>query len=266
MYKWGWVACLLIVFIICSSGCTFPGGGKGNASTSTRTIPATFDTPALPDQYVAPPVSTTRPGTVTSTPTVGVLPLIDAAARTTINGTGLAGNSSDSMSTNSTVVIPTAQFSSTVALGLAPLTVQFTDTSLNLPTSWSWDFGDNNFSSLQNPSHTYYSGGQYSIGFTAANDAGSNTLNATNYVSVYQQGFSAYPLSISPLSSVTFTDTGTGYPLPSAWYWDFGDGITSTQRNTTHQYVTAGTYDVHYRISGSAGIAWINQSALITVV
>ena len=264
MYKWGWAACLLIVLIICSSGCMLTGGGKSNAST--RTIPATIDTPALPDQYVAQTVGTTRPGTMTPTPTMGELPLIDAAARTTINGTGLAGDSSNSTSSNSSVVIPVAQFRSNIALGLAPLAVQFTDTSQNLPTSWSWDFGDNTSSSLQNPSHTYYSGGQYSIRFTAANTAGSNTLNATNYVSVYQQGFSAYPLTISPLSTVTFTDTGTGYPLPSAWYWDFGDGITSTQRNTTHQYVAAGTYDVHYRISGSAGTAWINQSALITVV
>jgi PKD repeat protein len=265
MYKWGWPVCLLIVLIVMTSGCTFLGGGKSNSSTNNPSVPTMTDTPALPDQYVAQPVVTATPGNVTPRPSLGDLPAIEAAARTTINGTGLAGNESNSTNSNTGVVIPVAQFSSNIAMGFAPLTVQFTDTSLNLPTGWYWDFGDGNTSALQNPAHTYYSGGQYSIGFVASNAAGSNTMNSTNYVSVYAPGFSAYPLSISPMDTVTFTDTGGGYPLPSSWYWDFGDGITSKVRNTTHQYVSSGTYDVHYRVSGTAGTAWINQSALITV-
>jgi PKD repeat protein len=266
MYKPGWVAFLLIVLVLSSSGCTFPGGGKGNASTDIRTIPASFDTPALPDQYVAQPVGTAIGGTLAPTPTLGDLPVIYAAARTTINGTGLSDNSSNSTTSNDSVIIPVAQFKSNISIGFAPLTVQFTDTSLDMPTSWSWDFGDGFTSSLQNPAHTYAIGGQYSIGFSAANDAGSDAMNATNYVSVYQPGFSAYPLSIPRLATVSFSDTGSGYPLPSSWFWDFGDGITSTQRNATHQYVNPGTYDVHYRVSGNAGTAWVNQSGLISVV
>jgi PKD repeat protein len=37
-----------------------------------------------------------------------------------------------------------------------PLTVQFTDTSQGSPDSWHWDFGDDEFSREQNPSHTFY--------------------------------------------------------------------------------------------------------------
>ncbi len=45
-------------------------------------------------------------------------------------------------------------FSFTPNSGCLPLTVTFTDLSLN-PISWLWDFGDGNTSTLQNPVHTY---------------------------------------------------------------------------------------------------------------
>jgi hypothetical protein len=50
--------------------------------------------------------------------------------------------------------IPAANFTANPTAGLAPLTVQFTDTSTNLPDSWSWNFGDDDFSawSLMNAS------------------------------------------------------------------------------------------------------------------
>jgi len=102
----------------------------------------------------------------------------------------------------------------------------------------------------------------------ATNDAGTNSLNATNYVSVYAPGFSVRPTSGSAPLTVTFTDAGIGYPQPSAWYWKFGDngpGNTSSLRNTTHQYLSPGTYDVSFRISGSAGTAWVNRSAAVIV-
>ena len=208
------------------------------------------------------------PGNVTPQQSPGDLPVIDAAARTTITGTGLTGSSSDSSSSNTSVVTPVARFTSTAVTGFAPLTVQFTDSSLNMPTSWTWDFGDGNSSSLQNPDYIYYSGGQYTVLLTAANDAGSNTYNATNYISVYSPGFSANPATGSAPLTVAFTDTGTGYPHPSSWYWDFGDigaGNTSSLQNTTHQYVSPGMYDVKFRISGTAGTAWVNRSAAVTV-
>jgi PKD repeat protein len=40
-------------------------------------------------------------------------------------------------------------------MGSASLTVTFTDTSSNIPTSWLWIFGDGTTSTSQNPSHNY---------------------------------------------------------------------------------------------------------------
>jgi gliding motility-associated-like protein len=49
-------------------------------------------------------------------------------------------------------------------IGCAPFTTQLTNTSLSqLNTNFSWDFGDNTFSSIENPIHTYTTPGTYTI-------------------------------------------------------------------------------------------------------
>ena len=45
----------------------------------------------------------------------------------------------------------------------------------------------------------------------------------------------------APLA-VDFTDQSTG--SPTGWSWDFGDGGTSTDQNSSYTYTTAGTYTV----------------------
>lgn len=50
-------------------------------------------------------------------------------------------------------------------------TFDFTDNTTGTPTSWAWDFGDGNTSTMQNPSHTYAS----------TDSAYTVTLTVTNY-------------------------------------------------------------------------------------
>jgi PKD repeat protein len=67
---------------------------------------------------------------------------------------------------------------------MAPLAVQFTDSSTGSPTSWSWDFGDGGTSNAQNPSHTYASAGVYDVTLTATNASGSDAEVKTDYITV----------------------------------------------------------------------------------
>ncbi|WP_400190360.1 GEVED domain-containing protein [Hymenobacter sp. B81] len=62
--------------------------------------------------------------------------------------------------------------------------VQFTDQSLNAPTSWEWDFGDGATSTQQNPVHTYTASGVYNVSLTARNAFGPNTVVKTAHVAV----------------------------------------------------------------------------------
>jgi len=78
----------------------------------------------------------------------------------------------------------TANFSASPTSDMAPLTVRFTDTSLGSPTSWSWDFGDGNSSTLKDPVNTYYSVGTYTVSLTATNAYGSDIKTQWNYINV----------------------------------------------------------------------------------
>jgi PKD repeat protein len=54
--------------------------------------------------------------------------------------------------------------------------------------------------------------------------------------------FSAAPTSGNAPLEVQFTDETT--PTPSSWFWEFGDGGTSTDQDPLYTYETPGTYDV----------------------
>ncbi len=79
---------------------------------------------------------------------------------------------------------PTAQFSASPTSGVAPLAVQFTDSSTGSPTSWSWNFGDGGTSNAQSPSHTYSVPGVYTVSLTATNASGSDAEVKNNYITV----------------------------------------------------------------------------------
>ncbi len=59
-----------------------------------------------------------------------------------------------------------ASFEATPASGPAPLTVSFTDTSVGDIIVWNWDFGDGDTSIDQNPMHSYWENGTYTVTLT----------------------------------------------------------------------------------------------------
>jgi len=77
-----------------------------------------------------------------------------------------------------------AKFSANITVGTVPLSVIFTDQSINNPTSWQWDFGDGGKSTQQNPIHIYNNEGNYTVQLIASNDFGSDTEIKNNYITV----------------------------------------------------------------------------------
>jgi M6 family metalloprotease-like protein len=150
---------------------------------------------------------------------------------------------------------PTADFTGAPTSGYAPLNVYFTDTSLDLPTSWSWSFGDGGTSTAQHPSHTYASAGSYTVSLTATNGAGSDTETKSNYITSSVRpptaDFTGTPTSGYVPLDVQFTDTSSY--SPTSWSWTFGDGGTSTAQHPTHQYASVGTYDVSLTATNGGG-------------
>ncbi|MGD0650215.1 MAG: fibronectin type III domain-containing protein [Verrucomicrobiia bacterium] len=69
--------------------------------------------------------------------------------------------------------------------GLVPLTVSFTDNSTGSSiTNRLWNFGDGGVSSGTNPSHTYTNVGTFSVGLIISNVYGTETLVASNLITV----------------------------------------------------------------------------------
>jgi len=150
-----------------------------------------------------------------------------------------------------------ADFTAAPTTGVAPLTVQFTDTSTGGPTMWSWNFGDGGTDMVANPSHTYTNPGTYSVTLTASSQTGgSSTKVREGYITVSPSGgvvadFTAAPTTgVAPLT-VQFTDTSTGGP--TMWSWNFGDGGTDMVANPSHTYTNPGTYTITLTASSQTG-------------
>jgi len=135
------------------------------------------------------------------------------------------------------------------------LTVNFTDLSSNA-TLWSWNFGDGNSSSVQNPSHTYSSYGSYTVTLTVSNSTGcSGTVAKTSYIQIVQPSvqitnlplFGCAPFSLAPIIKDSLAGGVTGY------LWDYGDGTTSTAASPPPHVYAAGTYVLTLTLTGVGG-------------
>ncbi|MDI6905608.1 MAG: PKD domain-containing protein [Candidatus Bathyarchaeia archaeon] len=75
-------------------------------------------------------------------------------------------------------------------------------------------------------------------------------LNLTIPTLAPTANFTATPTSgVEPLT-VQFTDTSTNFKNITGWFWNFGDGTNSTERNPTHTYRQDGNYTVSLTVVG----------------
>jgi len=132
-------------------------------------------------------------------------------------------------------------------------------------TSWFWDFGDGNTSTLQNPIHVYATSGTYNVCLTivGVNAFGEKCTDKLCLLVKVKACGQSYPCQLFPKfdfkvdsCKVSFFDlsaSGPGTTITS-WFWDFGDGNTSTLQNPTHVYAVSGTYNVCLTIVGNNGV------------
>jgi gliding motility-associated-like protein len=137
-----------------------------------------------------------------------------------------------------------AEVSNSAYFGCPPLTIDFSNTGYGGVT-FSWVFGDGQTSSDPAPSHTYQSPGTYS-GMLVIYDPSSCNETDTAFFTVTvfpyppNAAFTANPTVIQDyVSDVTFTNQSTGALY---YYWDFGDGDTSSEVNPIHTYLLSGDY------------------------
>lgn len=108
-------------------------------------------------------------------------------------------------------------------------------------TFYSWDFGDGRSyedvnGTLSDTTLTYTEAGVYTV-ILYAYDNNLTVSADTAYVSLPYLSFNN---SVN-WDEVSFTNNETG---ATSWFWDFGDGSTSSEENPVHTYSLEGDYTV----------------------
>jgi PKD repeat protein len=141
---------------------------------------------------------------------------------------------------------PKAAFSHTIAGGLAVFSNETTGTIGSTPYVWFWDFGDGYTSFMQNPTHTYINGGAHLVKLKLTDpiylcsDSVIQSVNVSGVPCSANSNFSVVPTSTAQVWNVV-----PSYPWNvAAASWSWGDGSVSNTLYTSHQYSTAGMYNI----------------------
>ncbi len=143
--------------------------------------------------------------------------------------------------------------------GCVPLLVNLTDNS-DSTSAWNWTVtnGTNTFTSTeQNPVVEITSAGTYSVTLVATGNSGAeyivNQMNAVVALDIPQiTMFTFTPDN----GAVTFSANATN---ATSYFWDFGDGNTSTLENPTNTYADGELYFVSLTITNSCGEQTVTQ-------
>ena len=219
-----------------------PNSGLNN--TSTNQNPShTFTAPGTYNVTLTVTASTGCTHTVTNTVTVNPLPVVNFTFDDVCEGT----------------------------------TMDFTNTSGANATTWSWNFGDNTTSNLQNPNHQFTQPGAYNITLTVTDPTTgcSNTVVKTGFV--HPNPEVDFDWENSCFNTITTFDDLTTLTDPygttlSYWEWDLGNGTTSNLQNPVVNY-PVGSYPVTLTVATSKGctdsrtrIVGIEEIAPITAI
>jgi PKD repeat protein len=112
---------------------------------------------------------------------------------------------------------PIADFTSNQTVICINETIQFNDTSINIPDAWHWILTGGWDSHDQNPTHTFDALGQYTVNLTASNAYGNDTESKIDYINVLDCSIIACNITLTPtLITTSFIK----------WEWDSGNNIT----------------------------------------
>lgn len=121
--------------------------------------------------------------------------------------------------------------------------------------SYYWTFGDGGTSTRDTPSHTYKTPGAYNVFLRVSN--GGNCDDSIRVKSAVVMDSSL---------TVSFTDTNNTSCKPplkvqfkgmshgaNTWFWEFGDGASSTLQNPSHTFLDSGNFNTTLVVRNASG-------------
>jgi glucose/arabinose dehydrogenase/PKD repeat protein len=170
--------------------------------------------------------------------------------------------------------IGTADFTSDVRSGPAPLDVQFTDTS-NVPGAfaWLWHFGDGGTSTSQNPAHTYLADGIYAVRLEVTGTNGIAIEQKNAYVLVGDVAAGLQADYYDNMGFTGFVDTridptidfnwGSGAPFPPMGPDQFSvrwTGRVLADFSETYTFFTTSDDGIRLWVDGQLVVdSWVDQ-------
>jgi len=140
---------------------------------------------------------------------------------------------------------PVVNFSATPNPVCAFQPVQFTDLT-NEADEWLWNFGDGATSTNQNPLHEYSDTGHLAVILYATNSGCRDSL-LFEFIQVKPPiARFGYQTNCIDRLLFNFRDSSIG---ATSWFWDFGDGTTSTAQNPSHTFPSYNTYNVSLTVT-----------------
>ncbi len=128
------------------------------------------------------------------------------------------------------------------------------------PTAYLWTFGGGNESDLSSPVYQFSTPGQYQVCLTIFDDCGSNQLCKTITVSC-----------LTPQAEFNYTTDNYLLTLTEMvvandldFFWDFGDGTTSSVPDAEHTYAATGMYQVCLTVTNACGFTERCETVSIT--
>ena len=121
--------------------------------------------------------------------------------------------------------------------------------------SWYWNFGDATSANTQSANHTYSTTGQYLVKFAAR--ATNNCISDTAFktISVEDKPVGVFSIQNGCVGNpvILQNNSSIGYGNINSYYWDFGNGNTSTSRLPVYSYPNFGDYSVKLTMASVNG-------------
>ena len=131
-------------------------------------------------------------------------------------------------------------------------TGSFTNNSLGTDLTYKWDFGDNTYSAVVEPTHVYNLPGAYMVSLVVfdkngCRDSIANTIRVFSAKAdfILNDSFSTCPPLI-----LNATNKSSNF---INFNWDFGDGTSSTVLNPSHIYTYPGNYTIQLTVLNNGG-------------
>ncbi len=194
---------------------------------------------------------------------------------TVTDNDGLSDETTRTITVDVALEAPTADISSDINSGIAPLTVSFDGSGSNdndgSIVGYAWDFGDGNTGNGVTTNHTYTTSGTYTVTLTVTDNDGLTdetsititveevALEAPIAVITSDENTGTAPLTVSFDGSESSDSDGT----ISLYSWDFGDGTMASGINGSHTYVNPGNYTVTLTVTDNDGLTGVDSETIV---